>query len=294
MAAFKIATLLGKVTPPPPGTVLGGEPAEGAPYPPATLTPPAGAPAGYPAPNAGDPLDPWLPLPRSGQRYGGLFSNCNWQGKLYDCCSKTAHQAHSSGANVKWNWLNWRRSQVGQGNLSDKERAFFDADAGRAVAGSFVEKAATKIDPTSSSSIFGPKVASALKPVVKPIDQYVIKPAIATGAAMVTGGASVLAGQAAGGGAKDTFGVKPTAIGFAEGAAVGTAIAIAGPAAVTAAGSKAATAVAVGTATSLIRPDATRPAVTSTPAAAPVASVAGPSAAPSFLDKLIAFAFPSK
>lgn len=54
----------------------------------------------------------------------------------------------------------------------------------------------------------------------------VAKAAVATSAAVMTGGASTLIGQAKGGTVKSVFGLKPTATGFAIGAAGGAAAAL--------------------------------------------------------------------
>jgi hypothetical protein len=85
-----------------------------------------------------------------------------------------------------------------------------------------VAAALKKVDPSSSKSVFGAKTATVFKPVAK----FVVKPAIATAAAVVTGGASILAGEKKFI-PKDTFGLKPTATGAAIGAAVGGAILVA-------------------------------------------------------------------
>lgn len=131
--------------------VQGGLPSGRGAYPLATDTPPAGAPAGYPAEDASIPLDDWLPNPVSKMRYGGLFNNCDWQGQLYDTCSKTTSQAHKSGANMKWAWLGWRKGKVGQDGLSPMERAFFEADSGRSVASGWVSKSGNYLKKTVSS-----------------------------------------------------------------------------------------------------------------------------------------------
>lgn len=81
------------------------------------------------------------------------------------------------------------------------------------------------------------KIGSAAKKVVKvvskaakPVVSYVVKPAIASSAAVLTGGLSTLVGQQAGGSTRELLGVKPTVIGMAEGALVGGAV-LAAPAA---------------------------------------------------------------
>lgn len=79
-----------------------------------------------------------------------------------------------------------------------------------------------KLDLSSSKSIFGAKVAKFAKPVAK----WVVKPMIASAAAITSGGATVIAGEK-NIIKKDVFGVKPTAIGIAEGAIIGAAIAAA-------------------------------------------------------------------
>lgn len=131
--------------------VQGGLPSGRGAYPLATDTPPPGAPAGYPAEDPSIPLDDWLPNPVSKMRYGGLFNNCDWQGQLYDTCSKTVSQAHKSGANMKWAWLGWRKDKVGKDQLSEMERAFFDADSGRSVASGWVSKSGNYLKKTVSS-----------------------------------------------------------------------------------------------------------------------------------------------
>lgn len=92
--------------------------------------------------------------------------------------------------------------------------------------GSAVRKTAAAIDPSSSRSIFGSSVAK----VMKPIATYVVKPAIATSAAVLTGGLSVLGAEKLGNAqTRSVLGVRPTVTGFVEGAAVGAVI-IAAPA----------------------------------------------------------------
>ena len=73
-----------------------------------------------------------------------------------------------------------------------------------------VTRALPKIDPTSSKSVFGPTVATVVRPVV------------ATSAAGLTGGASVLLAQRRIL-PQSTFGVKPTVQGYVAGAAIGSA-----------------------------------------------------------------------
>lgn len=96
------------------------------------------------------------------------------------------------------------------------------------------------VDPTSSSSIFGRGVARVAAPVAHAARDYVVRPAVALSAATITGGISTLAAERIGGGTRATFGLRPTAIGVAEAAIVGTGVAAAiyAPAAVAAAGGK--------------------------------------------------------
>jgi hypothetical protein len=76
-----------------------------------------------------------------------------------------------------------------------------------------VTHAAAQLDPMSSRSIVG---GTGLYRVARPV--------VATGAAGVTGGLSVLAGQARMI-PRSSFGVQPTVQGYMTGAAIGTAIA---------------------------------------------------------------------
>lgn len=119
-----------------------------------------------------------------------------------------------------------------------------------------VKKAAKKItkpvrttvrqfDITNRKALLGKVTPKPVRNVVR----FVARPAIATSTAALTGGLSVFAAQRAGGRWKATYGVKPTAIGLAAGAAIGGAI-LAAPAVASAIGGG--TAITGGTAASAL------------------------------------------